>query len=148
MKKSTKEIIWPIALLIVSYLIFNPRLVFFNPTEDTTTDINIKDAYFVVEHINILILIITLIFFMVYFVRALISRFRNTIINSVFLLSNLGMIIITSFIIKSIEPMVEPGNKMLEKMEIFFIGIRIFLIITLVLAAIKTVINIKNSRKV
>jgi len=157
MKTSTKEIILPIVLLIVSYLIWNQYLQFFKSTENTTIDINIYDTYFVIEATNILILFISLVFLIVYLVRILISRFRNIIINSVFLLSNLTMIVIVSFVLQLLKTTIKPGwtiypplsanleidqTNGFEKVFHFLIGIQIFLTITIILAAVKTGINI------
>src|SRR6187551_2157277 len=48
MKIKTKEIIWPIGILIISFILFNPSLKIDNFTKESNVDINIHDTYFVV----------------------------------------------------------------------------------------------------
>lgn len=161
MKKSTKEIIWPLALLIISYLTYDPNLQFFN-SEKSTIDINIHDTYFIIESVNILFLIIALLFFIVYSIRIVISRLKNITINGMFLFSNILMIIVMFYIIKvSRALIVEVGwtiypplsanipiheDNSMKNILYTFIGIQIFLVITLIFVAAKTVINIKRKR--
>jgi len=162
MKIVRKEIIWITILFIISYLLYNPYLIF-NSSETSTVDINIHDAYFVIESTNILILIIGLVFYFTYLVRMLLARFRNLIINGVFLLSNLLMIIIISSCIQivkmimilpgttiypplSSKPKVYQGNGF-ENLYLFFISLLIVFIVTFILVLIKTFITIKNNKK-
>ena len=62
MKKLYKEIIWIIALLLISYSIWNPQIILDLDSPDSTIDINIHDAYFVIASTNILILFNSSIF--------------------------------------------------------------------------------------
>jgi len=162
MKKSTKEIIWPIVLIIISYLTYDPYLQFLNSKGKSTIDINIHDTYFVIESLNILFLITALLFFIVYSIRIVISRFKNITINGMFLFSNLLMIIVMSYIIKiSRLLIVEAGwtiypppsaniqiheDNSIKNLPYICIWIQIFLVITLILVAAKTVINIKKKK--
>ena len=162
MKRLTKEIIWPLVLLIISYLIYDSNLQFFNSKEKSTIDINIYDTYFIIESVNILFLIISLLFFIVYSIRIVISRLKNITINGMFLFSNLLMIIVMSYMINissvliadagwTIYPppssniQIHEDNSMKNILYIC-IGIQIFLVITLILVAAKTVINIKKKK--
>lgn len=161
MKLLKKEIIWSVALLIISYFIYNPDLSF-NSNNKSTIDINIHDTYFVIESINILFLIITVLFFIVYSIRLIISRLKNITINGMFLFSNTLMIIIMSYLIKMLRAIiVETGwtiypppsaniqiheDNSMKNLFHIAIGIQIFLVITLILVAAKTAINIKKSR--
>ncbi|WP_163409669.1 hypothetical protein [Flavobacterium ajazii] len=161
MKILKKEIIWPVALLIISYLIYNPDLSF-NSNNKSTIDINIHDTYFVIESLNILFLIIAVLFFIVYLVRTIASRLKNNIINGMFLFSNILMIIVVAYIIKitrlliveagwtiypppSANIQIHEDNSMKNIFRIA-IGIQIFLVITLILVAVKTAINIKKTK--
>ena len=162
MKKSTKEIIWPLVLLIISYLIYDPSLQFFNSKQKSTIDINIHNTYIIVESVNILFLIIALLFFIVYSIRSVISRLKNITINGMFLFSNLLMIIVMSYILKvfraliadagwTIYPPLSANIQIHEDTSMknilnICIGIQVFLVITLILVAAKTVINIKKKK--
>ncbi|MEL1255313.1 hypothetical protein AAEO57_16100 [Flavobacterium sp. DGU38] len=161
MKLLKKEIIWSVALLIISYFIYNPDLSF-NSNNKSTIDINIHDTYFVIESLNILFLIIAVLFFIVYSIRIIVSRLKNSIINGMFLFSNVLMIIVVGYIIQvtklliveagwtiypplSANIQIHEDNSMKNLFHIA-IGIQIFLVITLILVAAKTAINIKKSR--
>ena len=162
MKKSIKEIIWPVALLIISCLIYDPSLQFFSSNKQSTIDINIHDTYFVIESLNILFLIIALLFFIVYSIRMIISRLKNTTINGMFLLSNVVMIIVISYIIQVVKLLIDqagwtiypppsanihiPEDNSMRNILYTCIGIQILLVTTLILVAIKTGINIKEKR--
>lgn len=161
MKTLKKEIIWAVILLIISYLIYNPDLSF-NSNNKSTIDVNIHDTYFVIESLNILFLIIAVLFFIVYSVRMIVSRLKNSIINGMFLFSNILMIIVVAYIIQitrlliveagwTIYPPLSANIQIHEDnsmKNIFYIGIciQIFLVITLILVASKTAINIKKAR--
>ena len=160
MKLVFKEVIWVIVLFIISYLIYNPHLIF--TSESTTIDINIHDTYFVIESFNILLFIIAFIFFTVYLIRMLISRLKNSTINGMFLFSNVLMIIVISYIIKIVRLLIaEAGwtiypplsanieiheDNGLKNILYTLIGIQIFLVINMILVAIKTGLNIKKKK--
>lgn len=159
MKTFKKEIIWAVVLLIISYLIYNPNLSF-NSNNKSTIDVNIHDTYFVIESLNILFLIIAVLFFIVYSVRMIVSRLKNSITNGMFLFSNILMIIVVAYIIQITRLlMVEAGwtiypppsanieiheDNSMKNIFHTAIGIQIFLVITLILVAAKTAINIKT----
>ncbi|WP_269235136.1 hypothetical protein [Flavobacterium flavigenum] len=163
MKILRKEILWIIASLIISCLIWHPFLPFNFSDFNSTVDINIHDTYFIVVSIHILFFIIANVFFIVYSIRILISRLRNTIINGIFLFSNTLMIIVMSYLISVTKSLIiEAGwtiypplsaniqiheDNGMKNIYYTFIGIEISLVIILFLVAVKTVINIKRSRK-
>lgn len=162
MKPVFKEIIWATVLLIISYLIYNPHLIF--TSETTTIDINIHDTYFVIESSNILILITVFVFYFAYLIRMLFARFKNTVINYIFLLSNFFMILVILYIIQTVKtlmvlpgttiypplsspPQVHQGND-LERYYDFFIKVEIVFILTFIFTSIKIMINNKQKSKV
>jgi hypothetical protein len=111
MKILKKEIIWIIILLIISYLIWHPYLPFNFSDFTATTVINIHDTYLVIESVNILIIITGLVFYFSYLLRMIFTKFKIIQINSIFLLSNLYIIILTSSFIQFVKMiMIVPGT--------------------------------------
>lgn len=163
MKILRKEIVWIIASLIISCLIWHPFLPFNFSDFNSTVDINIYDTYFLIASLHIFFFIIANVFFIVYSIRMLISRLRNTIINGIFLFSNILMIIVMGYLISVTKLLiVEAGwtiypplsaniqiheDNGMKNIYYTFIGIEICLVIILILVTLKTVINIKRSRK-
>ncbi|MET0944255.1 MAG: hypothetical protein ABWY22_02485 [Flavobacterium sp.] len=160
MKPVFKEVIWVIVLFIISYLIYNPHLIF--TSESTTIDINIHDTYFVIESSNILILITVFVFYFTYLMRMLFARFKNAVINYIFLFSNILIILVILYIIQAVKmimilpgttiypplsspPQLHQGNG-LERYYHFFIKLEIGFIVTFILAGIKTIINYKKQK--
>ena len=160
MKPVFKESIWAIVLFIISYLIYNPYLIF--TSESTTIDINIHDTYFVIESSNILIIITVFVFYFTYLMRMLFARFKNAVINYIFLFSNILMILVILYIIQAVKmimilpgttiypplsspPQVHQGND-LERYYHLFIKLEIGFILTFILAGIKTIINYKKQK--
>lgn len=161
MNISTKEVIWSVALLAISYLTYNPNLVF--PKKDTAVDINIHDTYFVIESTTILILTIIFIFFSTYLVRMIMTRFKIIAINAIFLLSNLLMIIliaqviqiIKNFAIKSgitiyapfsAQPQIHRDNAF-ETLFYFFVILEIIVVGTFIFSSLKTVATLNRKIK-
>ncbi|MBP4137556.1 hypothetical protein [Flavobacterium geliluteum] len=161
MNRLTKEIIWSVVLLIISYLAYNPNLVF--PNKETTVDINIHDTYFVIESTNILILTILFVFFFTYLVRMIITRFRIITINSIFLLSNLLMIVLIAQVIKIIKiftieagitiypplsapPQIHRDNAF-ETLFYFFVIAEIIVVATFIFSSLKTIAILKRAIK-
>ena len=162
MKILKKEIIWIIILLIISYLLWHPYLPFTSSDFTSTIDINLHDTYFVIESANILISITGLVFYFSYLFRMVFTKFKIILINSIFLFSNLYMIILMSSFIQvvkmimivpgttiypplSSKPQVHQGNG-LENLYIFFLSALIVFILTFALGIIKTFITIKNEK--
>ncbi|MBE8723625.1 hypothetical protein C4F50_01620 [Flavobacterium sp. KB82] len=160
MKKLHKEIIWIIILLLISYSIWNPQIILDLDSVDSTIDINIHDAYFVIASTNILILIIGVVFYFIYFLRIIFNKFKSNLINCIFLFANLLMIIIMSFctqVIKmmvilpgttiypplSSKPVVHQGNG-LDILYSRFIIILVIFIVTFILVTAITLINYKR----
>nr|WP_315220569.1 hypothetical protein [uncultured Flavobacterium sp.] len=161
MNRLTKEIIWSVVLLIISYLAYNPNLVF--PHKETSVDINIHDTYFVIESTNILILTILFVFFFTYLVRMISTRFRIITINSIFLLSNLLMIILIAQVIKiikiftieagitiypplSAQPQIHRDNAF-ETLFYFFVIAEIIVVVTFIFSSLKTIAILKRAIK-
>lgn len=149
-------------LLIISYLLWHPYLPFNLSDFTSTIDVNIHDTYFVIESVNTLIIIIGFIFYFSYLLRMIFTKFKIILINSIFLLSNLYMIILMSSFIQFIkmimivpgttiypplssEPKIHQGNGF-ENLYIFSLCLLIVFILTFVLGIIKTFITIKNNR--
>jgi hypothetical protein len=161
MNRSTKEVIWSVVLLVISYLTYNPKLVF--PQEDTTVDINIYDTYFVIESTNVLILTIIFIFFCTYLVRMMSTRFKIITINSIFLLSNLLMIILIAQVIQIIKmftiksgitiypPLSAPPQRhqdnVFETLFYFFIILEIIVVGIFIFSSLKTVATLNRKIK-
>ncbi|MDX6181916.1 hypothetical protein SGQ44_04750 [Flavobacterium sp. Fl-77] len=161
MNRLTKEIIWSVVLLIISYLACNPNLVF--PHKETSVDINIHDTYFVIESTNILILTILFVFFFTYLVRMISTRFRIITINSIFLLSNLLMIVLIAQVIKIIKiftieagitiypplsapPQIHRDNAF-EALFYFFVIAEIIVVATFIFSSLKTIAILKRAIK-
>ncbi len=97
MKTSIKEIIWPIFTLFTALLLYHSIFGIKNLFREI--DINIHDTYFVLASYIVLIPIIVVFFSFIYFLRVIVEKFQNNTVNLVFLVSNLCLIIILSFLI-------------------------------------------------
>ncbi|MEO8238048.1 MAG: hypothetical protein ABI793_07765 [Flavobacterium sp.] len=163
MKILEKEIIWIIVLSIISYLIWHPFLPFSFSDFTSTIDINVHDTYFVIESANILITTTGLVFYFSYLLRMIFTKFKIILINSIFLFSNLFMIIIILSCVQVVKMiMIVPGTTIypplsskpqahqgngFENLYIFFLSVLIVFIITFILGMIKTFITLKNNKK-
>ena len=102
MKQKTKEVIWVVALLIISCLIWN---IFTNNSaiQDSTVAINIADTYFVIEKVYLLFIIVPAVFYFIYLIRILSFKFRNLIANNVFLVFNFLLLVIMFYILQAVS---------------------------------------------
>lgn len=109
MKK--KEIYWLVGT--VGFIVFL-ILIFFGIDglkSDSITDINVHDTYYVIANIHLFIFLSTLIFFGVYLIRVLCCNFKNLTANFIFMISDLALILIFTFIISLVNSMLEiPGT--------------------------------------
>lgn len=66
---------------------------------EAVTDINVHDTYYVIANIHLIIALISLTFFGVYLIRMLRRNFKNLTANLIFMISNIVMILIFTFLI-------------------------------------------------
>ena len=97
-----------ILVLILDILIFGIH----NLHPSSTLDINVHDTYFVIANSYFLIFIGTLLFFGVYLIRMLRRNFKNRIANLIFLISNLSLILILSYLTSYISSLRESARMM------------------------------------
>ncbi|MDG4716188.1 hypothetical protein [Winogradskyella marincola] len=159
MKK--KEIFWLIGtILFVIVFFFGPSgFRSFDLTGDT--DINVHDTYYVIPTIHLFILINSLIFFGVYLIRMLRRNFKNLTANLIFMISDITLILIFTFLISLVNSIREipssteypplsggivenAGNGWNNAFYILFI-IQLILIILLTISGIKTGLNYRRN---
>jgi len=109
MTSRIKEIIWFLGTGIVSYLIFDPYLTF--NFKDSDIDINLNDNYFVIDSFYVFILCSIIVYFIVYFSRTLIHKFKNLTVNVIFSLITLLKIMYFYGILKMINAYIEMAGK-------------------------------------
>lgn len=130
---------------------------------DAVTDINVHDTYYVITNIHLIIPIITLTFFSVYLVRMLRWNFKNLIANLIFMISDITMILIFTFLISlasslreipeatiypplsGIQNIEQAGNGWNNAYYILF-SIQPILIIMLVMSGVITGLNYKRTK--
>ena len=130
---------------------------------DAVTNINVHDTYYVITNIHLIIPIITLTFFSVYLIRMLRRNFKNLIANLIFMISDITMILIFTFLISlasslreipgttiypplsGIPNIEQDGNGWNNAYYIFF-SIQLILIIMLVMSGIITGLNYKRTK--
>ncbi len=125
------------------------------------TDINVHDTYYVIPTIHLFILITTLIFFGVYLIRMLRRNFKNLTANLIFMISNITLILIFTFLISLVNSIREiPGSTEYPPLSggivenagngwnnayYILLGIQLILIILLSISGIKTGLNNKRT---
>ncbi|MCP4055333.1 MAG: hypothetical protein GY739_20290 [Mesoflavibacter sp.] len=128
---------------------------------DSVTDINVHDTYYVIANIHMIILITTLIFFGVYLIRMLRRNFKNLTANLIFMISNITLILIFTFLISLVNSIREiPGSTEYPPLSggivenagngwnnayYILLGIQLILIILLSISGIKTGMNYKRT---
>ena len=132
-------------------------------TWESVTDINVHDTYYVIANIHLIIPMVTLIFFGVYLIRMLRRNFKNLTANLIFMISDITLILIFTFLISlasslreipgttiypplsGIPNIEQAGNGWNNAYYIFF-SIQLILIILLTISGIKTGLNYKRTK--
>ena len=125
------------------------------------TDINVHDTYYVIPTIHLFFLITTLIFFCVYLIRMLRRNFKNLTANLIFMISDITLILIFTFLISLVNSIREiPGSTEYPPLSggivenagngwnnayYILLGIQLILIILLSISGIKTGMNYKRT---
>lgn len=120
------------------------------------TDINVHDTYYVIPTIHLLILITSLIFFGVYLIRMLRRNFKNLTANLIFMISDITLILIFTFLISLVNSIREiPGSTEYPPLSSGIVenagngwnnAFYILLIIQLILIILLTISGIKTGR--
>lgn len=128
---------------------------------DSVYSINVHDTYYVIATIYIITPIITLIFFGIYLIRMLYLNFKNLIVNLIFMISDITLILIFTFLISFVNSIREipssteypplsggivenTGNEWNNTYYIL-LGIQLILIVLLTISGIKTGLNYKRT---
>mgnify|MGYP003666286580 CR=1 FL=1 len=94
-----REIYWILgtlcSVLILIYSIFGVDGL----QNDAVTTINSYDTYYVIANIHLICALVTFIFFVVYLIRMLHNNFKNATVNSIFMISDIVLIVIFTFLI-------------------------------------------------
>ena len=159
MKK--KETFWLIGtIFFVIVFFFGPSgFRSFDLTGDT--DINLHDTYYVIPTIHLFILITSLILFSVYLIRMLRRNFKNLTANLIFIISDITLILIFTFLISLVNSIREiPGSTEYAPLNggivenagngwnnayYILLIIQLILIILLTISGIKTGLNYKRT---
>ena len=128
---------------------------------DAVADINVHDTYYVIANIHLIIPLISLTFFSVYLIRMLRRNFKNLTANLIFMISDITMILIFTFLITLINSIREiPGATEYPPLSggivenegngwnsayYILLGIQLILIILLTISGIKTGLNYKRT---
>ena len=159
MKK--KETFWLIGtIFFVIVFFFGPSgFRSFDLTGDT--DINVHATYYVIPTIHLFILITSLILFSVYLIRMLRRNFKNLTANLIFIISDITLILIFTFLISLVNSIREiPGSTEYAPLNggivenagngwnnayYILLIIQLILIILLTISGIKTGLNYKRT---
>ena len=128
---------------------------------DSATDINVHDTYYVIANIHLIIPMVTLIFFGVYLIRMLRRNFKNLTANLIFMISDITLILIFTFMISLVNSIREiPGSTEYPPLSdgivenagngwnnayYILLIIQLILIILLTISGIKTGLNYKRT---
>jgi hypothetical protein len=156
-----KETFWLIGTILFVIVFFFGPSGFRNFDLTGETDINVHDTYYVIPTIHLFILITTLIFFGVYLIRMLRRNFKNLTANLIFMISNITLILIFTFLISLVNSIREiPGSTEYPPLSggivenagngwnnayYILLGIQLILIILLSISGIKTGLNNKRT---
>ena len=123
---------------------------------DSVTDLNVHDTYYVIANIHLIIPMVTLIFFGVYLIRMLRRNFKNLTANLIFMISDITLILIFTFLISFVNSIREiPGSTEFPPLSDGIVenagngwnnAFYILLIIQLILIILLTISGIKNGR--
>lgn len=123
---------------------------------DSVTDLNVHDTYYVIANIHLIIPMVTLIFFGVYLIRMLRRNFKNLTANLIFMISDITLILIFTFLISLVNSIREiPGSTEYPPLSSGIVentgngwnnAFYILLIIQLILIILLTISGIKTGR--
>ena len=123
---------------------------------DSVTDLNVHDTYYVIANIHLIIPMVTLIFFGVYLIRMLRRNFKNLTANLIFMISDITLILIFTFLISFVNSIREiPGSTEFPPLSDGIVenagngwnnAFYILLIIQLILIILLTISGIKTGR--
>ena len=123
---------------------------------ESVTDINVHDTYYVIANIHLIILMATLIFFGIYLIRMLRRNFKNLTANLIFMISDISLILIFTFLISLVNSIREiPGSTEYPPLSGGIVenagngwinAYYILLIIQLILIILLTISGIKTGR--
>ena len=107
--KNISEVIWGVTIVALSLLV-GSFIFGFSSLFSWTTDINVHDTYYVVDSSNGFLLVLTVLAFLVYLIRAIKSKFNNQLVNYILLLAN-GYLVFMSKMIAVISMMISSVAK-------------------------------------
>jgi len=156
-----KETFWSIGTILFVIVFFFGPSGFRNFDLTGETDINVHDTYYVIPTIHLFILISTLIFFGVYLIRMIRRNFKNLTANLIFMISDITLILIFTFLISLVNSIREiPGSIEYPQLSdgivenagngwnnayYILLGIQLILTILLSISGIKTGMNYKRT---
>ena len=154
MKK--KETFWLIATIVFVLILILWVFGISGLKSDSVTDINVHDTYYVIANIHLIIPMVTLIFFGVYLIRMLRRNFKNLTANLIFMISDITLILIFTFLISLVNSIREiPGSTEYPPLSGGIVenagngwnnAFYILLIIQLILIILLTISGIKTGR--
>jgi heme/copper-type cytochrome/quinol oxidase subunit 1 len=128
---------------------------------DAVTDINVHDTYYVIANIHLISPFISLTFFGIYLIRMLRRNFKNLTANLIFMISDITLILIFTFLISLVNSIREiPGSTEYPPLSggivenagngwnnayYILLIIQLILIILLTISGIKTGLNYKRT---
>ena len=156
-----REIYWILgtlgSVLILIYSIFGIDGL----QNEAVTTINSYDTYYVIANIHLICALVTFIFFVVYLIRMLHNNFKNATVNSIFMISDIALIVIFTFLISwvnsissipttSYSPSAgaidENTGNLWHTVEYCLISTQLILIILLAVSGVKTGLHRKQKK--
>lgn len=100
MKQDIKrEGVWIVSIILLTLILyvigFDIKSII---TGSTAIDINVHDTYLVLHFLETFLLIFSVLFFVIYLIRLTISKLKNGIVNTLYLISNSLIIIMLLYI--------------------------------------------------
>jgi hypothetical protein len=97
-----KEVVWLLGT-VVFILILGFAFFDLGNSNDSVLDINVHDTYFIILKRDIFILFSIFSLFIVYLIRLLKEKFKNLVVNTIFIITNVIVIIILTQIISIVD---------------------------------------------
>jgi len=98
LNKNISEVLWGASVLALT-LILGSFLFGLHNLFSWTTDINIYDTYYVIDSTNGFLVILTLLAFLVYLIRAIKSKFNYQLVNYVLLLASGYLVYLSKMVV-------------------------------------------------
>ncbi|WP_298521181.1 hypothetical protein [uncultured Kordia sp.] len=142
-----KELIYILLCLIVLYALLGFPMDLNTLLQDSTLDINVHDTYVVIDAIDYIMSMFVFTFSFLYFLRVLFTKFKNRLVNYLYIIFNGLFIIICFFIIQLTYVITQEGGLMNYYGENANFPLFISILITIIAICLEVFVILKIKKK-